>query len=276
MSSSPANSFLSGDSYADRGGDADCDDDVDAVDADTFEILNGKLPAIQSDGILYDLDLELMPLVEDLAPSTIRLEVDDSETTPLLVINQFLFGNPSAPISSANQDSCTDDTGHTALRDSIWSPFCSKCDWDIAHWAKRHNLTSLAITEFLTISGVQNHLLIHCFPTNVWWKVVPSLGLSFSTVKELNDMIDRLPGHPTFVCQDITVGDELLKFYYRDILASIRTLYGNPSFQHDLVFAPEQHFTNNERTCHVYNEMYTGDWWWSVQVRKRVLSIFGT
>jgi hypothetical protein len=32
------------------------------------------------------------------------------------------------------------------------------------------------------------------------------------------------------------------------------------------VFAPERHYTNEERTCRIYNEMHTGDWWWTVQV----------
>lgn len=43
-----------------------------------------------------------------------------------------------------------------------------------------------------------------------------------------------------------------------------------PGFKDDLIFAPEQHFTDNERTCRVYNEMHTGEWWWSVQVRHNV------
>jgi len=117
-------------------------------------------------------------------------------------------------------------------------------------------------------------LLIHYFPTNAWWKVIQRLDLSYSTTKELNDTIDSLPGRPPFLCEKVSIGNEDLKFYYRDILASIRALYGDPEFQDDLVFAPERHFTNNERTCRIYNEMYTGDWWWSVQVRKNS-SIYG-
>lgn len=36
-----------------------------------------------------------------------------------------------------------------------------------------------------------------------------------------------------------------------------------------MVFAPEQHYTNAEKTHRIYNEMHTGDWWWSVQVRDK-------
>ena len=124
------------------------------------------------------------------------------------------------------------------------------------------------MTELLAFPKVEKLIFIYCILTNPWWKVVQSLGLSYSTTKELNDMIDSLPGRPPFQCSEVTIGGERLKFHFRDILASIQALYGNPDFRLDLVFAPEQHFTSDERTCRIYNEMYTGDWWWSVQVRK--------
>ena len=215
--------------------------------------------------------------MEDPAQPTIQSEADDSETTSSVVIDRFHFGNPGAPISGVYQGS--PDTGHNALGDHIWSPFRSKNDWDIAYWAKKHSLTSSAITEFLAIPVRTENIIDLLFSTNaLWslWKVVQRLDLSYRTTKELNDTIDDLPGRPPFVCEEVTIGDEHLKFYYRDILASVRTLYGDPTFQHDLIFAPERHFTDDERKCRVYNEMHTGDWWWSVQVRQKVLNIFGT
>jgi len=99
------------------------------------------------------------------------------------------------------------------------------------------------------------------------WKVVDKLGLSYHTVKQLNDVIDnKLPGRPPFRCREFIIGDERLEFYHRDIIDCIRSLYGDPQFVQDLVFAPERHYTDPERTCRIYNEMHTGDWWWAVQV----------
>ncbi|KAH9049439.1 hypothetical protein EDB84DRAFT_1666988 [Lactarius hengduanensis] len=49
------------------------------------------------------------------------------------------------------------------------------------------------------------------------------------------------------------------------LLAIPEAIFGNPEFARELVFAPERHYTDAERTCRVYNEMYTADWWWSVQ-----------
>lgn len=103
--------------------------------------------------------------------------------------------------------------------------------------------------------------------TNGNCKVIDKLGLSYRTPKELNDIIDKeLPGRPQFQCQDLTIAGDTLQFYFRDVIQCIRTLYGDPEFAHDLVFAPERHYTDHQRTCRVYSEMHTGDWWWSVQV----------
>jgi hypothetical protein len=108
-------------------------------------------------------------------------------------------------------------------------------------------------------------LFLHCIP-NSYVKIIDRLSLSYRTVKQLNDIIDSLPGRSHFQCKDLSVGHEHLEFYYRDVLQCIRSLYGNPQFAQDLAFAPEQHYTSHERTCHLYNEMFTGDWWWAVQV----------
>lgn len=107
---------------------------------------------------------------------------------------------------------------------------------------------------------------------NVHVKVVDKLGLSYRTPKELNDIIDKeLPGRPPFQCAEFVIGGISLQFYYRDILQCIRTIYGDPEFARDLVFAPERHYTDRERTCRVYSEMHTGEWWWAVQVSPPLL-----
>ena len=215
---------------------------------------------------------EPIPPEDNSAPPVVQSEADDSESMPLVVIERFPFGNPRAPTSDAYQGSI-DNMAYNALGDPTWGPFNSKCDWDIACWSKRHNITSSAMAKFLAMSEVWKLLLIHYFLTNAWWKVVHGLGLSYSTTKELNNMVNSLPGCPPFVYEELTIRNEQLKFHYWDILSSIWALYGDFSFWHDLVFTPERHFTDDERMCRIYNEMHTGDWWWSVQVRKLVSRI---
>lgn len=94
------------------------------------------------------------------------------------------------------------------------------------------------------------------------------LGLSYHSVKQLNDFIDHeLPGRPSFQRKELIIGKERLEFYYRDVLESIRSLLGDPQYAQELVFAPERHYTCHERKSRVYHEMYTCDWWWTIQVR---------
>jgi hypothetical protein len=104
--------------------------------------------------------------------------------------------------------------------------------------------------------------------TKSWVKVVDTLGLSYNTVNKLNSIIDtKLPGQPPFQRKELVIGDERLEFYWRDVLECIRSLYGDPKFAQDLTFVPERHYTCHARRIRIYNEMYTGDWWWGIQVR---------
>ncbi|KAI9451165.1 hypothetical protein BJY52DRAFT_1206005 [Lactarius psammicola] len=67
------------------------------------------------------------------------------------------------------------------------------------------------------------------------------------------------------VIDGIVVGDEVCEVFYRDILQCIRTLFGDPDLAPYLIFAPEKHYINDERTEQMYHDMHTGSWWWSTQ-----------
>ncbi|KAH9012665.1 hypothetical protein EDB83DRAFT_2508778 [Lactarius deliciosus] len=125
-------------------------------------------------------------------------------------------------------------SSHEMLGSLIWALFRSKCDWEIACWAKTWGPTLSAVTDILAIPEVH--------------------------------VIDKeLPERPQFKCEDLIIAGNTFQFYFHDVLQCIRTLYGNPEFARDLVFVPERHYTNHERTCRVYSEIHTGDWWWAVQ-----------
>jgi hypothetical protein len=105
-------------------------------------------------------------------------------------------------------------------------------------------------------------------------KITDSLDLSYRSVQELNHFIDtELHGRPPFIRKELNIGHERLDFYCRDVIECIRSLYGDPHFAKNLAFAPERHYTSPDRRCRIYNEMYTSDWWWSVQVRMCVISL---
>jgi len=99
------------------------------------------------------------------------------------------------------------------------------------------------------------------------FKLIDKLGLSYHTLNELNSIVNGLHGRPSFQFKDFDIGNESLRFHFRDIICCIRAIYGDPEFAQDLVFTPERHYLDHERTQRVYSEMHTGDWWWSKQVR---------
>ena len=57
--------------------------------------------------------------------------------------------------------------------------------------------------------------------------------------KELNMLVDHLPGRPSFACKELVMGGELLKFHCHKILPCIKALFGDLELKNDLVFAPE-------------------------------------
>ena len=102
----------------------------------------------------------------------------------------------------------------------------------------------------------------------IHFQVPERLGLSFKNTTELNKIIDNhLPGRPRFQRHEIIFGDEVCEVYFRDTIACIRALFGDPSFAPYLIFEPEKHYTNDKKTIRLYYDMHTGRWWWSTQVR---------
>lgn len=91
-------------------------------------------------------------------------------------------------------------------------------------------------------------------------------------------MVDKLPSGPEWICKDMTQegdlmdenGDpkkEQLELWYRDPVECVRELIGNPMFAKILGYAPTQVYHDpNGRIRHI-DEMWTGTWWWKMQVR---------
>ncbi|KAN0141046.1 hypothetical protein V8E53_000802 [Lactarius tabidus] len=163
------------------------------------------------------------------------------------IIDLFPFGQPGEPVPGMQQSSTLYEATRDSLGDFVWAPFRSQCDWEFARWAKMRGPTSTAVTELLAIPGI-----------------VDKLGLSYRNSGELNKIIDTLPGTPPFECHDFVLGGEHLQFHSRNILLCVKALFGNPAFANRLIFAPERHYTDEEQTCRIYNELHTGDWWWSM------------
>jgi len=233
------------------------------MDADAFEELSYPSLASHNQVTLDDTQGTLKDTTQQTGPT----DTADLETASEVVIDKFPFGSPGAPIPGMLRGSSAYEMLQKMRADTPWAPFSSQLDWEVAQWAKMHGQTSTAVAELLALPGVHDFYPLNTMHLIQTRKVVGGLGLSFHTVKGLNEMInDKLPGCPPFQCKDVTFDEECLEFYYRDVMKCIRGIYSDPGFKSELVFTPERHYTSHECTCCVYNEMYTGDWWWKVQV----------
>lgn len=99
-------------------------------------------------------------------------------------------------------------------------------------------------------------------------KVVEALGLSFATSSQLNTVIDdKLPHRrPAFKHFDAVAMGQTFDMYAHDPLECVAALYGHPEHARYLVFVPERHHADADKTIRLYHDLHTGQWWWSTQV----------
>ncbi|KAG9123430.1 hypothetical protein FRC07_014952, partial [Ceratobasidium sp. 392] len=86
---------------------------------------------------------------------------------------------------------------------------------------------------------------------------------------ELLSEIDKLPQGPKWTTAEVSAGEgdyeRTYTVYLRDILEVIRQLIGARRFKRWMQYAPQRHWTSRDRTRRVYDEMWSGDWWWRMQ-----------
>ena len=91
--------------------------------------------------------------------------------------------------------------------------------------------------------------------------------------------VDLLPTGPDWICELVkVVGDrtgedgqpiiEEVELWRRDPVEIIQSLIANPMFKDEIAYEPEKVYKDNRGKIRVYDEMWTGDWWWDTQVRK--------
>ena len=60
---------------------------------------------------------------------------------------------------------------------------------------------------------------------------------------------------------------ERLELWRRNPVECMKELMGNSVFKDSLEYAPQRHFMDPEGVNHMFEEMWTGDWWWDTQVK---------
>ena len=141
-------------------------DPMDSTDADLLEeIGNGQpSPTIPQQGQPVEAQTPnhaTPPPIESQPPSPAPIhhtepDANSLDTTPAQVfVKRFPFGSPGAPITGAHQGTTIYKSNHKVFGESIWAPFHSECDWEIARWAKMRGPSSSAMEELLAIPSVR-------------------------------------------------------------------------------------------------------------------------
>jgi len=135
-------------------------DPADVADADAYkELINSSSTPIFPNQTSVGRVPQILELTEEYRQSEVGDQTDQAnltqpQTPSTLVVDQFPFGNPGAPIPEKPQGSSVYESWEATSMGSLWAPFQSELDWNIARWVKMRGHTSSAVAELLAIPGV--------------------------------------------------------------------------------------------------------------------------
>lgn len=139
--------------------DEDATDPADTLDANLLETLVQDFncrAAVNPEQALSDQPQSVGPQPSGaVPPPCIHLEHGNPGGPSQSIIESFPHGSPGAPIPGVHQGSHAYQSSQEAFGPSIWAPFHSQCDWEIARWAKMRGATSSAVADLLAIPEVR-------------------------------------------------------------------------------------------------------------------------
>ncbi|KAH9931773.1 hypothetical protein B0H21DRAFT_836254 [Amylocystis lapponica] len=142
---------------------------------------------------------------------------------------------------------------------NLWLPFASKDEWELARWLTTAGVSQSAIDDFLKLPITRD-------------RTHPS----FHNKRTFFQKIDTLPQGPAWSCESWEVtGDELnekgepivetVELWKRNTVDCIQELIGNPAFKDNMQYAPEKLYAEEECKTRIFDETWTGEWWWDKQ-----------
>ncbi|PCH44893.1 hypothetical protein WOLCODRAFT_91051 [Wolfiporia cocos MD-104 SS10] len=139
-----------------------------------------------------------------------------------------------------------------------FAPFADEEEWGLAEWLA-HNLGQTQTDEYLNLPFTKNRS-----------------KLSFHNNQSFLQKIDELPRGAEWTCELVTIhGDikneegelqmEQVELWKRDPVECIKELIGNPLFHDWMSYHPECAYGDQAGLQCIFEEMWTGDWWWKMQ-----------
>ncbi|KIK11594.1 hypothetical protein PISMIDRAFT_19393 [Pisolithus microcarpus 441] len=146
----------------------------------------------------------------------------------------------------------------TTEKESMWAPFHTEGEWDLARFLMK-NVGQTKMDEFLKLN------------------IVRESGVSFESAWSFLKRVDKLRTGPAWSCEmvdvcgdvvgeDGTLKHEQLELWCRDPIECVQDLMGNPAFRDAMSYVPQRAYTDANGENRIYDEMWTGNWWWDVQV----------
>ncbi|KAI6163524.1 hypothetical protein EDD17DRAFT_1507233 [Pisolithus thermaeus] len=141
--------------------------------------------------------------------------------------------------------------------EGMWVPFHSEEEWELAHFLMK-NMGQTRMDEFLKLNIVRQN------------------GVSFENACTLLKCMDKLCTGPAWTCEVIDMEGDLvtkdgtskhkqLELWQHDPVECVCKLMGNPAFWEVMSYVPEHAYADAKGENHIYDEMWTSDWWWNIQ-----------
>ena len=127
-----------------------------------------------------------------------------------------------------------------------------------------------ANNQLLKILQVSIILFLSIFTNNISiFQSKEDIGLSYHNMDNLKRKISSLPKQGEWQTCTMALSEDpgvQHQIYYRNPIDVIKSLQSNPTYADQMAFAPQKVWTSSDKTSQLYNEMWTGDWWWKIQV----------
>lgn len=141
-------SFTDEDASDSDGNSNEPPDPTDVTDANTYEELTESSSHFTSTMSHEPTVYDTPEATEDPEQQTNQADAGILETASMQVVDQFPMRSAGAVIPGIPHG--TSAYAHQEdLANSVWAPFTSESDWEIAHWAKMRGPTSSAVGDLL-------------------------------------------------------------------------------------------------------------------------------
>ena len=168
--------LLDGDGDVGQAADYLDNDDTDHSDADTDDLDTDTDLDINEFDIRIVLDpledaIELPPAEPDVADAPRDLPLPLEPNLPNghnalcdadVLVEPFTEEQAGAPVNDRDIPAQLHYQNKLDSHNNLFAPFSSKIDWEIASWAKTHNISSGAVDDLLSIEGVSTVLDDSC------------------------------------------------------------------------------------------------------------------